>query len=183
MEENKNTQTQTTPDESKNEGKGGVKTFTQDEVNKLVGETRKEVREQLSKEFDEKLNTTIEDFTKKIEQEKLEAERKAKLSEQERVEEERKMREKELSEKDTQLKLRENRLTAIEKLDELKIPIKLVDFVVTTDGKEMEKRISALKESFDSAVQEAVESRLDGKTQKDITTQKSSENKTLRRVF
>lgn len=163
MEKDKNKlPTGSDPKESEKKGKtkdGEQKTFTQEEVDKLVGAYRKESRE----EMETKLKEVEENFNKRLVEEKKEAERLAQLDAEERKAEEDRKREEELRGRDLLLTEKENRLKAIDKLSELEVPIKLVDFVVDVDLDKQQKNIEVVKETFDKAVEEVVQKKLEGR--------------------
>lgn len=163
MEKDKNKlPTGSDPKESEKKGKtkdGEQKTFTQEEVDKLVGAYRKESRE----EMETKLKEVEENFNKRLVEEKKEAERLAQLDAEERKAEEDRKREEELRGRDLLITEKENRLKAIDKLSELEVPIKLVDFVVDVDLDKQQKNIEVVKETFDKAVEEVVQKKLEGR--------------------
>lgn len=163
MEKDKNKlPTGSDPKESEKKGKtkdGEQKTFTQEEVDKLVGAYRKESRE----EMEIKLKEVEENFNKRLVEEKKEAERLAQLDAEERKAEEDRKREEELRGRDLLITEKENRLKAIDKLSELEVPIKLVDFVVDVDLDKQQKNIEIVKETFDKAVEEVVQKKLEGR--------------------
>lgn len=163
MEKDKNKlPTGSDPKESEKKGKtkdGEQKTFTQEEVDKLVGAYRKESRE----EMEAKLKEVEENFNKRLAEEKKEAERMAQLDAEERKAELDRQKEKELQERDLLITEKENRLKAIDKLSELEVPIKLVDFVVDVDLDKQQKNIEVVKETFDKAVEEVVQKKLEGR--------------------
>ena len=132
------------------------KTFTQDEVNALI---QKRIGEVQSKN-DEANKKAIADAI-------TEYERKAKLTEEERLNEARKAKDDELAQKERSITLRENRADGIEKLAELNIDTKMVDFVVDIDKDKMMDNITKLNKAFNEAVSKAVEAKLAGKTPTD----------------
>ena len=138
------------------EEKTNSKTFTQEEVNNLVS---KRISEEKAK-ADERSKNAIAEAIKDYD-------RKAKMTEEERRKELIKAKDDELAEKERKITLRENRADAIEKLAELNIDTKLVDFVADIDKEKMESNIERLSEVFNSAVTKAVEQKLAGHTPTD----------------
>lgn len=132
------------------------KTFTQEEVNNLV---QKRISEVQAKADERNKNAIAEALA--------EYDRKAKMTEEERLNEERKARDHELAEKEKSITLRENRADGIEKLAELNIDTKLVDFIVDVDKDKMQKNIETFSKVFNEAVSKAVEAKLAGKTPTD----------------
>lgn len=178
MEKNKNTllpenQDPKGSDEGKKK-KGAVsKTFTQEQVDELIGKFRKESRE----EMETKIQEIQQDFNKRLEQEKKEAERLAKLDSEERKVELEKQKELELKERDLEITARENKIKAQEKLDELEIPIKLVDFVVDVDLQKQTQKIEILKEAYEKSIEEGVQKKLEGSDDHEDPVSKQPEKK------
>lgn len=177
MEKDKNRLlTGSDPKESEKKGKtkdGELKTFTQEEVDKLIGAYRKESREAM----EAKLKEMEENFNKRLVEERKEAERLAQLDAEERKAEEDRKREEELRRRDLLITEKENRLKAIDKLSELEIPIKLVDFVVDVDLDKQQKNIEVIKETFDKAVEEVVQKKLEGRDDIEDPEKKTPEKK------
>lgn len=178
MEKNKNTLlTDNQNPKGSEEGKkkkGDVsKTFTQEQVDELVGKFRKESRE----EMETKMQEIQKDFSKRLEQEKKEVERLAKLDTEERKAEMDKQKELELKERDLEITVRENKIKAQEKLDELEIPIKLVDFVVDVDLEKQTQKIDILKEAYEKSIEEGVQKKLEGSDDHEDPANKPPEKK------
>lgn len=132
------------------------KTFSQEEVNQLVSKRLNEA----NAKADERTKAAIAEAI-------AEHDRKAKLTEEERLNEARKAKDDELAEKERSITLRENRADGIEKLAELNIDTKMVDFVVDIDKDRMMDNITKLNKAFNEAVSKAVEAKLAGKTPTD----------------
>lgn len=132
------------------------KTFSQEEVNALI---QKRIGEVQSKNDEANKKAIAEAIS--------EYERKAKLTEEERLNEARKAKDDELAQKERSITLRENRADGIEKLAELNIDTKMVDFVVDIDKDKMMDNITKLNKAFNEAVSKAVEAKLAGKTPTD----------------
>lgn len=133
------------------------KTFTQEEVNLLISKRLNEA----STKADERTKTAIAEAL-------AEQERRAKMTEEQKLDEEFKTREDDIAEKERNITLRENRADAIEKLAELNIDTKLVDFVVDLDRDVTLQNVTKLSKAFNEAVSKAVEQKLSGKTPTDF---------------
>lgn len=128
------------------------KTFTQEDLDRIISERLKKENERMQKRIKEE-----------VEKARAEAERLAKLSAEEKEAELKKQREKELQEKERELTLRENKLAGINKLNELGMPISLVDYVVDVDASVMEEKITKLHNEWTNAVKEGIKQALAGK--------------------
>ena len=135
-----------------------VKTFTQDDFNKSLGEALKEKEAKLEKKLAEKIKQEREDW-----------ERQSKLTAEQKAEEERKKLHDELSEKERNLALRENRADARELLIERGIDSTLVDFVVDVDADKTKDNVNQLEKAYAQAVKAGVDKALAGTTPKDPT--------------
>lgn len=165
-EDPKKPQGDDTPKSPKKEGTEGGKTFTQDDVDKILSERLE--REQ--KKFEKRLETE----TKKAQEE---AEELAKMSEEEKIKELSEKQATELADKEKNLTLRENKLDGIDKLNELKIPIRFVDFVLNEDKDVMDKNIELLHKEWKAAISEEVANQLKGKPPKDPNSDNSKGKK------
>lgn len=133
------------------------KTFTEEQVNKLIAKRVNEVNESNARRSKDAINEAIAEY-----------ERKQKLTEDERLNEERKARDAELAEKERNITMRENRADAIEALAAKGIDTKLADFVVDLDKDKQELKIKQLEKTFNEAVTKSVEAKLAGKTPTDF---------------
>jgi PAB1-binding protein PBP1 len=159
MADDKNTPEPKTPVGTDPEDKGGndePKTFTQEELNETLSKRLAKEQEKSEKRTQEMLNKARQEW-----------ETEAKLSEEEREQKAREKRESELEEKNRELIIRENKLDAIEKLDELEIPIKFVDLLVSEDKDTMEARIESFAKEWNEAIAQEVKRQLAGDTPKD----------------
>lgn len=146
-------------------GNEADKSFSQEDLNKVVSTRVSEVTDKLEKKFNDKLRKEREDW-----------ERQSKLSEEEKEKEIRQREEEKRLAKDKELTLRENRLVGREKLVELDMPTEFVDFVLTEDVDDMSEKITTLHEQWQSAVEAKVKEQLAGKTPKDPSGKSSSED-------
>lgn len=156
MEDTKQNPDAKTPEASEKGTEGG-KTFSQEDLNRVISERLVSERKKFDKELAEKLA-----------KERAEAERLAKLTAEEKEKELTSKQMEELHKKEVELSIRENKLKAIETFDEAKIPIKLVDFVVDADAEKMEGKIKTLKETWTEALSEEVARQLKGTPPKDL---------------
>lgn len=158
MEDDKQlTQPSMTTNDGKNEEKVG-KTFTQEEVNKLVGSTRIEEKQKSELAVKEAVASAIAEY-----------ERKAKLTEEEREKEAKAKYESELKGREEQITLRERRIEAQEALAKRKIPVELVDFVINADAETMMANIEKLTETYNSSVETGITDKLKGNPPKDFS--------------
>lgn len=138
-----------------NKGGEGSKTFTQDDVNKIISERLAKERAKWEKEFETKLTEA-----------KTEAEKLAKMNAEQKAEYERKKREEELAKREAEITRRELRATALETLAEKGLPKQLADILVYTDAEACQKSIENVEKVFREAVEAAVNERLKGEPPK-----------------
>ncbi len=162
-----NTKTNTpvveTPATTNSEEKGG-KTFSQEDVNKIVA-TR----------LDEEKTKNKQAISKAVQDAIAEERRQAKLTEEEREKEAKSKREKELREREDNITLRERRLEAQEMLQEKNIPINLVDFVVDLDETKTKENVEKLAETYNKSVENGVTDKLKGNPPKDFSNSNKKE--------
>ena len=144
-----------TQNDSNKDGKH-EKTFTQDEVNQLIGKYRSEGKSKAEA-----------DIAKAVADAKAEWERQAKMTEDERVRDASVKREKELADKEKALALRENTANAKELLAEKHIDTSMAKFLVTSDAEETMKNIEEFEKAYAKAIEAGVEDKLKGKTPED----------------
>lgn len=144
-----------TQNDSNKDGKH-EKTFTQDEVNQLIGKYRSEGKSKAEA-----------DIARAVADAKAEWERQAKMTEDERVREASVKREKELADKEKALALRENTANAKELLAEKHIDTSMAKFLVTSDAEETMKNIEEFEKAYAKAIEAGVEDKLKGKTPED----------------
>lgn len=133
------------------------KTFTEEQVNKLIAKRVNEVNESNARRNKAAIAEALAEY-----------DRKQKLTEDERLKEERKAKDDELAEKERSITLRENRADAIEALAAKNIDTKLADFVLDLDKEKQELKIKQLEKTFNEAVTKSVEAKLAGKTPTDF---------------
>lgn len=141
--ENKTTETQTV------EGQVEPKTYTQEEVDKL-----------LQSEADRRVSEALKKQAKKNEEKVREAEKLAKMSADEKYEYELEQREKAIQAKEKELALAENKNVASKILADKGLSLELVDFVIAEDAETMKSNIDVLEIAFKKSVKAEVEKRL-----------------------
>ena len=167
MENNKtNTQVVETPDTTNNEVKGG-KTFSQEDVNKIV-----------ASRLEEEKTKTKQAISKAVQEAVAEERRQAKLTEEERENEAKSKREKELKEREDSITLRERKLEAQEMLREKNIPINLVDFVIDLDETKTKENVEKLAKTYNKSVETGITDKLKGNPPKDFSNSNNNNDKT-----
>lgn len=165
MEDNKQTtQPVDTANTGKNEVNAGPKTFSQDEVNSIVGQRLKDVQAKQEEAIKNAVALAV-----------AEERRQAKLTEEEREKEAKTKREAELKERETNLTLRENKIKAQELLSQKKIPIELVDFVVDLDENKTKENIEKLAKTYNKSVETGVTDKLKGTPPTDFSNNNVAE--------
>lgn len=117
------------------------KTFSQEDVNRIVAER-------------------LERQQKKFEAEKEEAAKLAKMNADQKAEYAAKKREEELTAREQAIKEKELKYTALNILEENKLPAKLVDCLNLTSAETCNKSIEAIKAAWAEALTAAVDARL-----------------------
>ena len=133
------------------ENKDTDKVFTQEEVTKLLqAEGDKRVTEALKK--------AEKKFLERLEEEK----KKAAMDEQQKKEYELQLKQKELDEKIKELNMEKSKNEASHLLNDNKLPLDLLDFVVDEDSLAMKAKVESLAKVFNDSVNKAAEARLEG---------------------
>lgn len=146
---------------------------TQEELEKLLqSEADKRVTGAL-KTAKEKWET---DYQAKIEAEKAEAEKLAKMTASEKEKHLFEKQKNELAEKEKTIAAREMKLTKIDIFAEKKLPIKLVDYVQGNTADEVKANIETFEKEWRSAIDEAVNERLKGKSPFNVSSDGKSES-------
>lgn len=135
------------------------KTYTQEEVDKL-----------LQQEGDRRVTEALKKAEKKNQDKVKEAEKLAKMNEQEKYEYQLQQREEAIKAKEKALALAENKNEASKILSEKGISLSLVDFVVADDADTMKANIDLLDKAFKASVKAEVEKRLGSNNPKRTTT-------------
>ena len=145
-------------EETATENNDTPKTYTQEEVEKL-----------LQKEGDRRVTEALKKAEKKNQDKVKEAQKLAQMNEQEKYEYELKQREKAIAEKEMELTLAENKNEASKILSEKGLSLTLVDFVVADDADTMKSNIDLLDRAFKASVRAEVEKRLGSSSPKKST--------------
>ena len=133
------------------ENKDTDKVFTQEEVTKLLqAEGDKRVTEALKK--------AEKKFMERLEEEK----KKAAMDEQQKKEYELQRKQNELDEKIKELNMEKSKNEASHLLNDNKLPLDLLDFVVDEDSLAMKAKVESLAKVFNDSVNKAAEARLEG---------------------
>ncbi|MFD1954292.1 DUF4355 domain-containing protein [Paenibacillus thailandensis] len=132
-------------------GGAGEKTFTQADVDRILGERLGKEKAKWEK-----------DFTTKLEEAKTEAQKLAKMNAEQKAEYERQQREDALAKRESEITRRELRATALETLAEKGLPKDLAEILVYTDADSTNQSIEAVEKAFRAAVEAGVNERLKG---------------------
>ena len=130
------------------------KTFTQEEVDKIVADRLARQAKQSEKKFTQK---EVDDL---INEKLTEAEKVAKMDAEQKAKYAQEKHEKELAEREAALTKRELTATAKEILADKGLPAELVEIVNTTDADSCAASIEAIEKASSAAVQNAVNERL-----------------------
>lgn len=130
------------------------KTFTQEEVDKIVADRLARQAKQSEKKFTQKEVDTL--VAEKI----SEAEKLAKMNAEQKQKYAQEKLEKELAEREAAINKRELTATAKDILASKGLPTELADIVDTTDADKCTASIESIEKAFASAVQKAVNERL-----------------------
>lgn len=136
-----------------------VKTFNQDEVNKMIAERVAREKKNHEKEIEQAIEDT-----------KKEAKRLSELSKEERDSEEHDKLKQELAESKARLARMELESDTIENLKEEDLPIEFKSFLIAENAEATLENINLFKPIFLDAVQNEVEKRLKGRTPKGSNT-------------
>lgn len=149
----------------------------QDETNKVDNQaefklptSKKELDDFLQKESDKRVTSALKksqekwekDYASKLDVEKKEAERLAKMSESEKSAELIKQKEEALAAKEAELANRELKLEAIKILNEQELPVQFVDFILGNDADSTDNNIKTFKTQWKNAIDKAVTEKLKG---------------------
>ena len=148
MENNTNTGAEVTATENVNVN-GEVKTYTQEEVDKL-----------LQQEADRRVTSALKKQAEKFEREKAESEKLRDMDEQQRKEYEYEKKVKELENKESEFNLMQNKLEASKIMGEHGLPVSFVDYIVAEDAETMMANITNFETQWKAAVADAVSARI-----------------------
>lgn len=136
-----------------------VKTFTQDDVNKMIAERVAREKKNHEKEIEQAIEDT-----------KKEAKRLSELSKEERDSEEHDKLKQELAESKARLARMELESDTIENLKEEDLPIEFKSFLIGKNAETTLENINLFKPIYLDAVQAEVEKRIKGRTPKGSNT-------------
>lgn len=154
------------------DGEDNKPIFTQEQVDKMISERLSRAEQKFEKTLSERL-----------EKERAEAERLAKMSAEEKEKELTQKEAEKLKAKELELTLRENKLAGIEKLNELDMPIKFVEFVISEDTEKMNANIEIMYSEWKKAVEAQVKRQLAGTTPKDPSSEDKGKVYTERKNY
>ena len=140
------TQNESTSNEQTEENQT-EKTFTQKDVDKLI-------QDRLAREQSK--------WEKRVQDERTEAEKLAKMNAEQKAKYAEEKRLSELEKREKDITTRELRATAYETLAEKNLPKELVDILNYSDAEQCNKSIEAVEKAFQSAVEKAVNDKLRG---------------------
>ena len=161
------------PKEDNNGGNGAPntpKTYTAEEHQAELDRVAAKTRDQAKKQSEKAIADAVKQATE--EQQRL-----AKLSEEDKTKELQLKAQKDFEEREKTVTLRENRAIAIEKFSELKLPVKLVDFVIDLDPETQVTKTDALHEAYTLAVKDGIAEAMAGKAPRDLKPGDSSGQK------
>lgn len=130
-----------------NAAQSAEKTFTQDELNKILAD---------------RLNSAQKRWEKKAADEKAEAERVAKMSADEKAKHEQEKREREFAEREAELSRKERTATARDLLAEKGAPAALIGAVDVSSDEAVASSVEAVVKAFNAAVSAEVAKKLAG---------------------
>lgn len=134
-----------------------VKTYSEDEVKSLL-------QKEADKRVTEALKKREEEFKIKLEQERFEAERLAKLSEEEKAKEMKQKFENDLRQREIEITKKEMALKVTSLLAEKNLPINMAKYLITTDENETLNNINEFEKQFSEALDKQVSQKFKGAT-------------------
>lgn len=172
MEENKNTQPTGATNVDAKEEKVVAKTFSQSDVDGIVGKIKSEEKAKRETLINEAVSSAIAEY-----------ERKAKMSQEEREKEAKARRESELAEREKNISLRERQIEAREMLVAKGLSTDLVKFVVDVDADKMKSNIDDLVKTYNKSVEFSVSEKLKGQAPKDFSSNTNEPKKKIVGAF
>lgn len=167
MEDNKkSTQSTETPavDTKEDTNKGG-KTFTQEEVDKIVAKRLNEASAKSQETTDTAVKQALAEY-----------ERQAKLTAEEREKEAKTKREAELKQREDDVTLRERTIQAKEMLDEKGIPTEVVPFLIDLDEAKTKENVEQFAKLYNKSVEIGVTNKLKGNPPKDFSNTNNNQD-------
>ena len=126
-----------------------VKTYTQEEVDKL-----------LQQESDRRVNQALKKQQEKFEKEKAESEKLRDMDEAQKKEYEYTKKMEELAAREKEFTITQNKLEASKILAERGLPVSFVDYIVAEDAETMMVNINTFDTAWKAAIADAVQQRL-----------------------
>ncbi len=162
------------PGQGAGDDSGGSKdkTFTQDELNRILGERLSQAQAKWEK-----------DLQSRLEAAKTEAEKLAKMNAEQKAQYEREKRETELAKREGEITRRELRATALESLAEKGLPKQLADLLTYNDAESTQKSLDAAEKAFREAVEAGVNERLKGSAPKGGGGAGNTEQDEIAKIF
>lgn len=153
MEDNKNNSTETTTVET-TEAEVEVKTYTQEEVDKM-----------LQAETDRRVTSALKKQQAKFDAEKSEAAKLATMNEEQKKEFEFNKKVQELEQREREFNIMQNKLEASKVMTDKGLPITFVDYIVAEDAETMMSNITSFEKEWKAAIADAVSARLGADSQ------------------
>ena len=154
-------QNQTGTTDKKNQGQE-PRTFSQDEVNKIISKRVNKINAKNSKKTAKAIESALANY-----------ECKANLSKEKKTHEEQERLKSELANKERDLLIRENRAEAREILQEKSMPSIFVDYVVDEDLDKTKENINKFEKVWNETVAKEIKKKLVGRTPIDPSTKPS----------
>lgn len=155
--ETKDQDTGTDQDQQKDQGK--QKTYTQEEVDKLLQQEADRRVSSARKKFEE-------EFRKKLEKEIQQAEELAKLSAEDRKQKELELEREKFEKERAEFQREKLKLQTIKDMNQRKLPIEFSEMVMGSNAEETLKNIKIFEQQWSAALEEAVKNRLKGRDYK-----------------
>ncbi|ATO43321.1 DUF4355 domain-containing protein [Loigolactobacillus coryniformis] len=125
------------------------KTFTRDDIGKMIAAEKAKWDKSVTQQIEDAKQTAL-----------AEGEKRAKMSAKEREDEAAKQREAELAQREQELNQRELATTAKDELSKAGLPQSFLEMILGADAETTSANITALKKTYDEAVNAAVTERL-----------------------
>lgn len=167
------------------ENKGG-KSYSQDDVNRMMAAKAKEAKAQLEKEYQEKLNQAKQLSADERQKLMEEGAKRAQMTADEQAKAELADREAEINRQKAEFEKTMNEFKEKQALSDTKdalidagLPKEFANFLSSTDEKQRSENVSTFTEMFNKSVNEAVDKRVSGKKTPDsgVSTHSKSEYK------
>jgi Domain of unknown function (DUF4355) len=162
MEDNKVIEGQENPEQ------GETKTYSEEEVQQLI---QSETDRKVTKALDTAKSKWQEEYEAKLQHEKSEAEKLAKLSESERMQLEFDKQKQDFEEQRKQFMREKLELQTIKELSAIGLPTDFSKFVIADTADEIQSNIADFKQEWEAAIEKAVNEKLQGTTPKTATKQ------------